>query len=225
MGDLDTKAKIISAYQEHWMDEGKDPATVYKFCKGIDIPERSFYDHFSSFESIRNHFWKNLLMEIMKGLEDDETFKNYSGREKWLAFHFSLFEKLTGERSYVLSLWADRNPMHAMKALKSFRKGLVDKAEQWLEQAEEEGQVANIPLLDGFRGELAFWQVLFLLQFWKNDESPSFERTDAAIEKSTHLLFEALACGIFEPLVDFLKFLAPDLPNPLDLMSKAKRAF
>jgi len=47
----------------------------------------------------------------------------------------------------------------------------------------------------------------FLLVFWKEDESPGFEKTDAAVEKSVNLAFDLIGKGAVDSFIDFAKFL------------------
>jgi len=50
-------------------------------------------------------------------------------------------------------------------------------------------------------------QFLFVLNFWLNDDSAQFEKTDAAIEKAVHLSFDLMGKGPLDTMVDFAKFL------------------
>jgi hypothetical protein len=50
-------------------------------------------------------------------------------------------------------------------------------------------------------------QYLFLLKFWMDDNSPGFESTDIAIEKSVNTVFDLFDSTPLERVVDFGKFL------------------
>jgi hypothetical protein len=53
-----------------------------------------------------------------------------------------------------------------------------------------------------------FWiHMGFMLIFWKDDGSPGFESTDAAIEKSVNLAFDLIGKGAVDTAIDFAKFL------------------
>ena len=45
-----TGAKLTKAYREYLLTEGKQPASVFKFCQDIGISEDEFYKHFGSFD-------------------------------------------------------------------------------------------------------------------------------------------------------------------------------
>ena len=55
--------------------------------------------------------------------------------------------------------------------------------------------------------EGAWVQLLFLLKFWMEDKSAGFEKTDMAIEKSVHTVFELFDNTPLDSIIDFGKFL------------------
>jgi hypothetical protein len=50
-------------------------------------------------------------------------------------------------------------------------------------------------------------QTLFILKFWMDDSSPSFEKTDLVIEKSVRAIFDVFETTPLESLVDFGKLM------------------
>ena len=225
MSEDKVKQKIFDAYRDHWLEEGKDPTTIYKFCKQLKLREKDFYDHFSSFKAIRTHFWVHFFSEVKEELEKTETYQEYSAREKWLSFYFTFFEKLTEQRSFAISLWPSKMSPQVFKHFKSMKSHFLELSNTWLQQAEEENAIGQTEMFSDLREEFVWWHFLFLIHFWVKDDSKGFERTDAAIEKSVHLLFEIFGNELAESVVDFAKFLAPDAPNPFDFWSKLKSKF
>ena len=55
--------------------------------------------------------------------------------------------------------------------------------------------------------EAAWVQLCFLLKFWVEDTSESFEKTDQAIEKSVQTAFDVFENTPLSTLIDFGKFL------------------
>jgi hypothetical protein len=54
----------------------------------------------------------------------------------------------------------------------------------------------------------ALWiQFLFVVYFWIKDDSPGFEKTDAAIEKAVKLSSELMGEGPVDSFIDLAKFL------------------
>ena len=53
-----------------------------------------------------------------------------------------------------------------------------------------------------------FWQqVLFVLGFFAKDDTPNFERTDAAVEKGVTLSFDLVGRNTLDSALDFVRFL------------------
>jgi len=59
--------------------------------------------------------------------------------------------------------------------------------------------------------EAAWAQFLFILKFNLEDDSPGFEKTDVAIEKSINTVFDVFDHTPLENVIDFGKFLAKEL--------------
>jgi hypothetical protein len=61
--------------------------------------------------------------------------------------------------------------------------------------------------------ESAWAQLLITMNFWKNDPSPSFEKTDVFIEKSVNASFDLIDNTPLKSIVDLGKFLAKEKFN------------
>src|SRR5690349_10555091 len=85
--------KIESAYVEYLLTEGKQPASVFKFCLDLGIKESEFYTQFGSFDAIESKIWKAFIDKTITRLRGDKSFSSFSVREKVLAFYFTLFEE------------------------------------------------------------------------------------------------------------------------------------
>lgn len=210
-----TKAKvkvtdelIINLYMDHVLEHGERPATVYAFCKKYDLQENEFYEHFGSFEGIREQIWINLFAHTHKVLEKDKQYEQYANREKMLSFFYTFFEMLTANRSYVLfTLQEDKNSLKNLKQLKPLRTKMREFASTLIETSNEEKsyKVAKNPV--SIFSEGAWVQMLFLLKYWMEDNSPKFEKTDVAIEKSVNVIFDVFDATPLESVLDFGKFL------------------
>jgi hypothetical protein len=202
------RALILEAYKKHVLLEGAPPASIYKFCNQLGIRESDFYAEFASFETIDKTVWRTYLDTTIARLGDDANFGAFTVREKVLAFYFTLSEELKADRSYVLgTLQAWQPKMLVPVFLKDFRHGFQDWFSMVLLEGKQTGEVANRPFLDQQYGSLFWMHFLFILQFWRNDDSAGFEKTDIAIEKSVNLAFDLIGKGVLDGALDFGKFL------------------
>lgn len=206
------KGFIVQAYKEYVLTEGKRPTSVYKFCVDLGIKEEEFYQQYGSFDALEKSIWRAYISEAAALLNGDPNYETFSAREKVLSFHFTLAELLKKNRSFILvqlSRWNQPgNPP-------SFLKGAKQEFDAWitpiLEAGKNSGEVASRPFADKQHPVLFWFHLLFLVHFWVRDESPGFEHTDVAIEKSTNLAFELMGKGVFEQTFDFAKFLFQQL--------------
>lgn len=200
-------ARLVSSYLEQLLNTGKRPASVFKFSSDIGIKEEEFYNHFGSFEGVERFIWKSFITSTTERLHADASFGSFSSREKILAFYYTLFEEMKGFRSFVLLQFEHQRMPEAVPVfLKDFKVSFENFIETILRSGITTGEVARRPYLDSRYPKLFWIHVGFLLNFWKNDNSPGFEQTDAAIEKSVNLAFDLIGKGAVDSAIDFAKF-------------------
>jgi len=200
--------KIKSAYTEYLLVNGKQPSSVYKFCLDLGIKEEEFYNHFGSFEALEKTIWNGFIEHVVKSLQADEGFFDFSAREKMLALYFTLAEVLKSNRSFVLlQLNNYKKPELVPLFLKDFKHTFEEFVGSILNDGKSKGEVAERPYLDKRYPQLFWAHLAFFLLFWKEDDSAAFEKSDAFIEKSVNLAFDLIGKGAFDSAVDFAKFL------------------
>jgi hypothetical protein len=202
------EVRVKSQYIESVLTNGSRPVSVYKFCLDLAIKEEDFYNLFGSFEGLENDIWKGFITKTIARLKSDKSFLTFTSREKILAFYFTLMEELKSNRSYVL-FQLDRSRKFELvpEYIKGFKVEFETFFDSLLNQAKGNGEVANRPILDKRYPQLFWFHLGFILLFWRDDSSPGFEKTDAAIEKSVNLAFDLIGKGAVDSAIDFGKFL------------------
>ena len=200
--------KIIEAYIDFVLKNGKDPASVYAFCTAIDITENQFYDSFASFRNLESEIWKSLVTSTVETLNANSEYHEYDVREKLLSFYYTLMEALRNNRSYILVSYKNQDRREMRPA---FLKGTQSVFKSYIESLIEEGvqseEIKKRPYLSDKYDEALWVQFLFVLYFWIKDDSPGFEKTDAAIEKAVKLSSELMGEGPVDSFIDLAKFL------------------
>jgi Tetracyclin repressor-like, C-terminal domain len=207
-----TKEKIRQAYSEFLLENGKKPESVYAFCKKFKIKEDAFYEEYSSFPQIESEIWKALFIEARASAESEEVYENYSVREKMLAFLYTWIEILKKNRSYILMSYEGFEKPIYMKSnsqLADFKNSFYDFMNELLMEARETREVEQrpIPQLMQRYPDLFWAKTLFILDFWINDTSKSFEKTDTMIEKTVNTAFDLLGRSPLDSLFDLGKFI------------------
>jgi hypothetical protein len=198
---------IISSFMDYTLLTENYPKSVYNFCKKNDIQEKTFYKDFGSLDAIKKMIWQSFYENAMSLLEKDKNFDVSSPKEKLLSFYFTFFEVLLLNRSYVLFVLSKEekilSKMSNLKTLRILFKGFAT-------ELIEEGNINKSSYLQhspNIFSEAAWLQLCFLLKFWVEDTSESFEKTDQAIEKSVQTAFDVFENTPLSTLIDFGKFL------------------
>ena len=206
--ELLSKDRVIALYMDYVLENETTPKTVYKFSKINNFTEEEFYNFFGSFEALERGIWERFYEHTMNLIQRSPKYPSFTNREKMLTFYFTFFEMLAANRSYVLFiLKRSGNRMEALDQLKGLRKKVKGFATELIREQNEEKNVKILKKSETVFSEAAWLQLLFLLKFWMNDNSPKFESTDVAIEKSVNTVFDVFDNTPLERVLDFGKFL------------------
>lgn len=205
---------IISKYMETVLENSVEPKNVYLFCKEHKIVESEFYTFYGSLDAVKQDVWTKFFENATSTIEKDEAFENYSDKNKLLTLYFTLFEILTLNRSYVLfTLKENDKGIQNLKTLKHFRRYFKEFVENIIESETENKSERVSRITKPVFAEGAWLQFLFLLKFWMEDSSKSFEKTDVLIEKSVNTVVDLLDTKPLESLFDLGKFLFKESRN------------
>ncbi len=203
-----TEEKIISWFMDTVMEHEVIPKSIYKFCKENNIKEEEFYKYFGSFDGLQHAIWQKFFENTISVMQKNKGYAAMTNEDKMLTFFFTLFESLTLNRSYVLFVLKEhRNTMEKLGQLKGLRNHIKDFASELIEERNSEKNLKILKHSPQLFSEGAWLQFLFLLKFWMDDNSPDFEKTDIAIEKSVTTIFQVFESAPLEKIIDFGKFL------------------
>jgi hypothetical protein len=200
--------QIITLYMNDVLEDNHNTKNVYVFCKNNKIEEADFYSFFGSLDAIKDAIWVKFLENAVATVEKDDNYLGYSDKNKLLALHFTLFEILTLNRSYVtLVLGENKAGLHTMKQLKQFKNRFKEFVVDIIETTTTEKKASVTKITKPIFSEGAWIQFLFILKFWLDDNSKNFEKTDIVIEKSINAVVDLLDTKPLEGLFDLGKFL------------------
>ncbi len=205
---------IISKYMDDVLEKNEEPKNVFSFCKEHKIDETEFYTFFGSIDALKQEIWVKFFENALSTIQGEEAFQTYSDKNKLLTLYFTLFEILTLNRSYVLfSLKENKDGLKNLKGLKQFRNHFKDFIVTIMETENSEMKEKLAKVTKPIFSEGAWIQFLFLLKFWMDDTSKSFEKTDILIEKSVNTIVDLLDTKPLESLFDLGKFLWKEKMN------------
>ena len=203
------KEKLLSLYGDYILSNGEKPKNIYLFAKENDFEEENFYQYFSGFEQIEKEILNHFFTKSLELCEQTENWNEMTSKEKLLNLHFTFFENLTMNRSLVLMILGEtkRKEWIILQELRKnfleFTKQLTFENLEILEKAKE-----SIKNFKEKTKEEALWlHFISIIEFWKKDQSPSFEKTDLYIEKTIDTGFEFINNEPLKKVMDLGKFL------------------
>lgn len=203
------RSEIVAAYKDYVLMHGHEPASIYAFCKKLEIEEAQFYEHFNTFNQVADAYWDDVLHGVIEDLKADAEYANYSAREKLLSFYYEFFSELKKHRSYALLSFQES--LGTLKKENRHLDAMKQSYKQWIKsvirQGTQEGEIADRSQLSNSYETMFWWQLLWLINFWKSDRSNGFQKTDAAIEKSVNLSFDLIEKNALDSAFDFGKFM------------------
>jgi hypothetical protein len=204
-----TQAQIKKGYVDFVLTHNEQPKSVYSFVKKLKITEDDFYAFYASFDSIEKNIWFELTVETIDEIQKQEVWDQYSSREKMLSFFYSYVELLKSHRSFVIySLKKQPKRLSTPEVLSGVKPIFENFAEQIINEGLESGELADRKFF-AKRYKDALWvQYAFILNFWMDDDSNGFEKTDEAIERGIQVTFDLFQRSPIDNLFEYSKFLS-----------------
>lgn len=200
-----SKEKILKLYSDYLLEHGNTPKNVQQFSKQNKFEEHEFYSFFSSFEHLEREMIATLFNRSLELSKEFLNSKEMSVKEKLLNVYFIFFENLTLNRSLVLILIDNK-----FKNLSELRKAFVlflDTLDFNDFEISQQSSSKFKSFTNRSRNEILWLHLLSCIDFWKQDQSISFENTDVYIEKSIDTGFDVINSESLKKVLDLGKFL------------------
>ena len=199
---------IKSAYIDYVLSNDEPPKSVYDFAKKIKITEAEFYNHYASFIAIEKSVWADLTGRAIAEISLQQTWKDYSSKEKMLSFFYAYVELLKTQRSFVIySLKKLKSKISTPAVLADVKPLFLAFAEGVIHSGLESGELADRKFFSGKYKDALWLQLAFIINFWMEDDSDDFEKTDEAIEKGVKVTFDLFQRSPVDNLFEYGKFL------------------
>ena len=205
---METRNKIIQAYINHVLLNGRQPASVYAFSKELELEEREFYTYYSSFNALEASIWEQFFSDTQEIIESQEVWAGYTVREKFLSLFYSFTEHLKGSRSFVVYSTAQIGlELGTPVIMISLKKRFYSFADRLVAAGIESGELSERRFISSRYVDAIWIQFVFVINFWLRDTSANFEKTDEAIEKGLNVTFDLMSRVPLESILDYGKFI------------------
>jgi hypothetical protein len=200
---------IQKAYIDYVLTEGEQPKSVYLFAKKNKMAEEEFYQFFGSFDAIEQNIWTDLAKKTLTEIKAQEVWTQYSSREKALSFFYSFFELLKSSRSFaVYSIKKQPRGFSTPLVFENLKEIFENFADEIIKEGLESAELSDRKFFSKKYKDALWIQFAFVLNFWINDNSAGFEKTDEAIEKGVNVTFDLFQRSPIDNLFEYGKFLA-----------------
>jgi hypothetical protein len=204
-----TIESIQKAYIDYVLTQGEQPKSVYVFAKNNEMTEDEFYKYFGSFDAVEQNIWSDVAKKTLTEIKGQEVWSGYTAREKALSFFYAFFELLKGNRSFaVYSLKHVPQGFSTPKILTGLKDIFENFSNDILSEGIETSELTDRKFLTKRYKDALWIQFVFVLNFWINDSSTGFEKTDEAIEKGINVTFDLFQRSPIDNLFEYGKFLA-----------------
>jgi hypothetical protein len=191
------------------LTEGEQPKSVYIFAKKNKMPEGEFYQFFGSFDAIEQNIWTGFALKTIAEIKTQEVWSQYSSREKALSFFYSFFELLKSSRSFVVYSIKKQPKTFSTPQIFTGIKGVFESfCNDLILEGLESDELSDRKFFTNRYKDALWVQLVFVLNFWINDNSTGFEKTDEAIEKGINVTFDLFQRSPIDNLFEYGKFLA-----------------
>ena len=204
-----TEEKIFELYADYILSHGEQPKSIYQFAKENKFEEQKFYDFFTSFDQLEKQILVKLFSKSLELVNEVNNADGMTSKEKLLNVYYIFFENLTMNRSLVMMILGNhklplsKNLLSLKKIHQEYIKTLDFSSWEVLENAKE--NIKNTH--EQIRENVLWLHLVSVIEFWKNDSSPAFEKTDIFIEKTIDTGFEFMDNEPLRKVFDLGKFL------------------
>jgi len=204
-----TSQQIKNGYIDYVLTHNEQPKSVYSFVKKLKISEAEFYEFYGSFDSIEKTIWVELTVETIDTIQQQEVWLQYTSRDRMLSFFYSYVELLKKQRSFIVySLSKQTTRFSTPDVLSGMKPVFENFAEGLIHEGLETGELADRKFLTKRYKDALWIQFAFIINFWINDDSAGFEKTDEAIEKGINVTFDLFQRSPLDNLFEYGKFLS-----------------
>jgi hypothetical protein len=201
------RENVKQKYEEYVNLHGKRPRNVAAFVHHELLQdEQLFYTEFADFTTLEEEIFNDWALESLNKVRSEEVYSEYTVREKLLSFYFTLLEVLKSHRSFVKVLYR----LEHYRPSPTFMKRLAETFKHFVQELVLEGadthEVEQRMFVSDRYPDMFVTQLRWILRYWVRDTSPSFEDTDAFVEKAVNVTFDLVSHNFIDSGIDFLRY-------------------
>lgn len=205
---MSEKASIQQYYREYVEQMGKRPKWLFRFLEATQLQQEQFDNHYQTLADLEIDIWDDVAQQVLSVLQQDSEYPAYSSAEKLLAYYFTLLQTLSEHQTTFEGMIGSSRTWGVLpQYLRQFRDHYLDYIASLVEEGIEEGSIASRFTLSNYYKRGLWWQCLFILNYWSNDDSTDKSASDEAVERAVVLSFELMGHNAVDSAIGLGKFL------------------
>ncbi len=202
------KESLIESYLNFYDDKSRFPEDATEFATYLGLEEIDFLKSFNPLSSLEAFIWSDYFETALQRSQEDSNFDEYSSREIYLSLMYNIIGVLNEhpERNRAMISFTKSLPS-SPKQLSRLKTAADAFFKEMIAAGSASGEIASRTLVNYQYAKWCWYGLLFVIFFWKKDESEQSEQTDVAIEKVAHLIFDLLNPNAIDSSLQFFTFL------------------
>jgi len=150
--------------------------------------------------------FSDVFSKTISVCQSDESYVQYSVREKMLAFSFTFLQNLSEDETAFAAVFQQRSlPWLRTSMLGQLKNEFILYVNQLLQEGTNSGEVQARPFIANYYQEVLWNAFLAILYFWAKDRSEHKENTDVMVEKTVHFALDLLAPNAVDSGIDWIQ--------------------
>ncbi len=196
-------SKIEITWKAIGLQEKNGKFTIPDLVDATGMTATEIYSHFPNKKAILSFYYPALIYQYWAMIEEIDEFEDYSLSEKFSNFIYTIFDMMSENAGFVNDTYTTSVFNKGLRS--EFHKEVKSLFKDFLTSDGKIAVSAGFFIKDYFYSLLAS-QYLFLIDFWRKDESKGKERTLALSDKLTSLLEEAVYNKTLDKTFDLAKY-------------------
>lgn len=150
--------------------------------------------------------FSTIFNKTISTCQSDESYLQYSVREKMLAWVFTFLQNLQEDEATCLVITNQSNIQWLRSSsLLILKNNFYQYADELIFEGTNSGEIQARPFIANYYKQTLWNAVVSILYFWSKDKSEHKENTDVMVEKTIHFTFDLLAPSAIDSGIDLLQ--------------------
>ncbi|MEO1414609.1 MAG: TetR family transcriptional regulator C-terminal domain-containing protein [Bacteroidota bacterium] len=198
--------QLKADYTAYLLSQGQRPPSVQAFMEQSDKSEADFYEVMGSFEGLEQSIFLDYFQRALDTLKQSSEYQGYDSGQRFAALYFTWLEVLGDNRSIVNIIQKHDNGWLWPEYLEAVKTPFNNFIKELLQDGVDEDEIADRWFFNNTYPTILWEQAKNTINYWLNDNSQGFERTDAMVEKQVRFVFDLISPNLIDSGWDLIRY-------------------